>query len=106
MCIRDRAPIAAGQKLGTVTLRYGDIEYGTLDMVAGSSVERSEFLYTVQQIKHYWSLWWVKALLAAGVLLLAVLVFFLSVILPRRKARRRYSRAGGRRPASSYRGRR
>ena len=100
------APVAAGQKLGTVTLRYDGVEYGTLDMVAGSSVERSEFLYTVQQIKYYWSLWWVKALLAAGVVLLAVLVFLLAVVLPRRKARRRYSRAGGRRPASSYRGRR
>ena len=83
------------------------MEYGTLDMVAADSVERSEFLYTVQQIKHYWDQWWVKALagLAAGaVLVLAVLV---TVVLPRRKARRRYSRAGGgRRSGSNYRGRR
>ena len=100
------APVAAGQKLGTVTLRYNGVEYGTLDMVASNSVERSEFLYTVQQIKYYWSLWWVKALLATGAALLGGLALFLIVVLPRRKARRRYNRAGARRPAASYRGRR
>ena len=100
------APITAGDKLGTVTLEYDGQEYGTLDMVAGSSVDRSDFLYTVQQIQYYWSQWWVKAAVAAGVVLVLRLIFFLTVVLPRRKARRRYSRAGGRRPSSSYRGRR
>ena len=100
------APITAGDKLGTVTLEYDGQEYGTLDMVAGSSVDRSDFLYTVQQIQYYWSQWWVKAAVAAGVVLVLLLIFFLTVVLPRRKARRRYSRAGGRRPSSSYRGRR
>lgn len=100
------APVTAGDKLGTVTLEYNGQEYGTLEMVAGSDVERSDFLYAVQQIEYYWSLWWVKAAVAAGAVLILALVFFLSVVLPRRKARRRYSRAGGRRPSSSYRGRR
>lgn len=101
------APVAAGDKLGTITIRYDGVEYGTLDMVAADSVERSEFLYTVQQIKHYWDQWWVKALagLAAGAVL--VLTVLVTVVLPRRKARRRYSRAGGgRRSGSNYRGRR
>ena len=44
------APITAGQKLGTVTFIYQDTIYGTLDMVAMDSVERSDFLYTIQQI--------------------------------------------------------
>lgn len=101
------APVAAGDKLGTVTLTYQGTEYGTLDMVAADSVERSEFLYTVQQVEHYWDQWWVKALAglaAAAVLSLVVLV---TVVLPRRRVRRRYSRAGGgRRSGSHYRGRR
>lgn len=100
------APIAAGQKLGTVTLEYDGKEYGTLDMVAAYDVERSEFLYTVQQLQYYWSLWWVKALTAAGAVLILILTFFLVVVLPRRKARRRYSRAGAGRRSSNYRGRR
>lgn len=101
------APVTAGDKLGTVTLEYNGVEYGTLDMVAADSVSRSDFLYTVQQIQFYWSKWWVKALVIAGVMGIAAIVIFVAVVLPRRKARRRYSRAGGgRRHASNYRGRR
>ena len=101
------APVAAGQKLGTITLKYGGTTYGTLEMVAANSVARSDFLYTVQQIQYYWSLWWVKSLVFAGVALVMLLIIFVAVILPRRKARRRYSRAaGGRWPSSNYRGRR
>ncbi len=101
------APIAAGQKLGAVTLTYQGVEYGALDMVAMDSVERSEFLYTIQQVEYYWGQWWVKALVAAGVVAVVTLVVFVTVVLPKRKARRRYSRAGGgRRAGSNYRGRR
>ena len=101
------APVTAGDKLGTITIKYDGVEYGTLDMVAADSVARSNFLYTIQQVENYWSKWWVKAAVAAGGVLVLTLVFFLTVVLPKRKARRRYSRAGGgRRPSSNYRGRR
>ncbi|MCI8808052.1 MAG: D-alanyl-D-alanine carboxypeptidase [Oscillospiraceae bacterium] len=101
------APVAAGDKLGTITIKYDGVEYGTLDMVAMDNVARSDFLYTVQQIKFYWGKWWVKTAVAAGAVLAAALAVFVTVVLPRRKARRRYSRAGGgRRPTSNYRGRR
>lgn len=100
------APVTAGDKLGTITLEYNGVEYGTLDMVATDSVERSEFLYTVQQVEYYWDQWWVKALVAVGVVLILVLIVFVAVVLPKRRARRRYSRAGGGRRASNYRGRR
>ena len=101
------APIAAGDKLGTVTLEYQGETYGTLDMVAADSVERSEFLYTIQQIQYYWSQWWVKVLVILGSLGLLALVVLVTVVLLRRKARRRYSRTGGgRRSGYHYRGRR
>lgn len=101
------APVTAGDKLGTITLKYNGVSYGTLDMVAADSVARSDFLYVVQQIQYYWSQWWVKALAAAAVALIAALVVFVAVILPKRRARRRYHRAGGRRVGSGgYRGRR
>ena len=101
------APVTAGDKLGTITIKYDGVEYGTLDMVAADSVARSDFLYTIQQVENYWGKWWVKAAVAAGGVLVLTLVFFLTVVLPKRKARRRYSRAGGgRRPGSNYRGRR
>ncbi|MBD5119199.1 MAG: D-alanyl-D-alanine carboxypeptidase [Clostridiales bacterium] len=100
------APVAAGDKLGTITLQYDGVTYGTLDMVAMDSVERSNFLYTIQQIQEYWGKWWVKALAATGVVLALTLVFFLTVVLPKRKARRRYSRGSRRVGAGGYRGRR
>jgi len=101
------APVAAGDKLGTVTLKYNGVEYGTLDMVAVDSVARSDFLYAVHQIETYWAKWWVKALVALAVALILALVILFAVVLPKRRARRRYSRAGGgRRYTSNYRGRR
>ena len=103
------APVAAGQKLGTVTLKYNGVEYGTLDMVAAYNVERSDFLYTVQQIETYWAKWWVKAAVAAVAALVLFLVVYLSVIRPKKRRARRYSYSGGgggRRGSGSYRGRR
>lgn len=101
------APVTAGDKLGTITIEYDGVTYGTLDMVAVDSVERSNFLYTVQQIQEYWAKWWVKALVGTGVVLVLTLIFFLTVVRPKRKARKRYNRGGSRRVgAGGYRGRR
>ena len=99
------APVKAGDKLGTVTVTYRGEVYGTLDMVAADSVERSEFLYTVQQIQYYWDQWWVKALAGLAAAAVVTLVVLVAVVLPRRKYRRRYSRSGGSR-RYHYRGRR
>ena len=102
------APIAAGDKLGTVTLTYEGQEYGTLDMVAADSVARSEFLYTVQQIEIYWGKWWVKAAVIGGVALVLLLVLYIAVIRPKKRRAKRYSYSGGggRRGQPHYRGRR
>ena len=101
------APIAAGDKLGTVTLTYEGQEYGTLDMVAADSVARSEFLYTVQQIEIYWGKWWVKAAVIGGIALVLLLVLYIAVIRPKKRRAKRYSYSGGgRRGRPHYRGRR
>lgn len=39
------APVEEGQVLGTMTLSYEGTDYGSLDLVAVTSVERSELLY-------------------------------------------------------------
>ncbi len=103
------APITAGDKLGTVTLKYEGVEYGTLDMVAADSVARSDFLYTVQQIEIYWGKWWVKAAVIGGVVLILLLILYIAVLRPRRRRAKRYSYSGGGRRGSgrsNYRGRR
>ena len=95
------APIAAGQKLGTVTLTYQGTQYGTLDMVAVDGVERSEVLYNIEKAKEYWSKPWVKAVVIGGAALILLLILCTVVIRPKKRRSGRYS--GGR---SSYRGRR
>lgn len=101
------APVTAGDKLGTVTLVYNGVTYGTLDLVASDDVERSDFLYYKQLILDYWAKWWVKALALLAVVLILVIILLLAVVRPRRRrGGRRYSYSGGSRRSSNYRGRR
>lgn len=103
------APVTAGQELGTISLVYDGVTYGTLPMVAADSVVRSDFLYTVQVIQEYWSHWWVKALVILAVMLILALILYLALIRPRRRRggrRYSYSGSGRRRTTTTYRGRR
>ena len=97
------APIAAGEILGTVTLIYQGVEYGTLDMAAVDSVERSDFQHSIQQAKNLWSKWWVKSAVFGAAALVLLLVLYIAVVLPKRRRANRYSYSGGR--GSNYRGR-
>ena len=100
------APVTAGTKLGTVSLVYNGVNYGTLDLVASDDVARSDYLYYKAQAAVYWGYWWVKAL-AALALIFIILVILLIVVSVRRGSRRRYSYSGGgRRSSGSYRGNR
>ena len=93
------APVEAGQVMGTMTLFYEDEVYGTLDLVAVTSVERSDLLYKKEQFFAFWQSSGVKLVLAvtfmlAGIVILRLLVF--------RKKRR--PRAGAARSRGNYRG--
>lgn len=79
------APVEKGTKLGTVSVVYDDVNYGTLDLVAADSVARSDFQYYVKTVKDYLGMWWVRALLIVAVALILFLVVWLGVIRPRRK---------------------
>lgn len=68
------APVEAGQKLGTVTMTYNGQEYGTLDLVANSTVARSELLYRLDQIQRFFSQLWVRVVLIVLAVVLVVLV--------------------------------
>ena len=100
------APVTAGTKLGTVTIVYDGVTYGTLDMVASDDVERSDYLYYKSLAAQYWAMWWVKALVGLIVLLFIILILIIIFAMPRKRKNRRYSYSGGRRSSGSYRGRR
>ncbi len=95
------APVEAGQVLGTMTLLYNNEIYGTLDLVADTSVSRSELLYRIDQISSFFQQSGVKVALVA---VLAVVVLFLLRIFVFQKKRRYRSNSGGRR--GRYSGRR
>jgi len=99
------APVTKGQVVGSVSLVYNGVTYGTLDMVATDDVARSNFQYTLKVISDTWALWWVKLLVIAVVVFILLGIFYLLLIRPAQRGhRRKYSYTSSRR--SSYRGRR
>ncbi len=88
-----QAPVEAGQVLGTVTLRYGGRDYGTLNLVAANDVARSDLLYTIARVEAFFSQIWVRLAL----LVLVALIFFLALrrFLLRGSRRRGRARYGG-----------
>jgi serine-type D-Ala-D-Ala carboxypeptidase (penicillin-binding protein 5/6) len=70
------APVEAGQVLGTVTVTLDGDSYGTVDLVAVSSVSRSSFLATKHSINlflHSWQFMLIVTLIALGIIALIVL---------------------------------
>ena len=81
------APVEAGQVMGTMTLFYEDEVYGTLDLVAVTSVERSDLLYKKQQFFDFFQTTGVKLALSAALLLAAVVLLRLLAFPRRRRPR-------------------
>ena len=96
-----QAPVEEGEVLGTMSLYYEDELYGTLDLVAVTSVERSELLYKKAQFISFFQHTWVKLILAVIVLLVVIVALRLLVF----RRSRRYAGVGGRRSRrGNYRG--
>ena len=95
------APVEEGAVLGAMTLSYEGEVYGTLDLVAVNSVERSELLYKKQQFLNFFQNFWVQLILV--VVLLAVAVVLLRVFVFRRSRRYRAG-VGSSRHRGNYRG--
>lgn len=93
------APVEAGQVMGTMTLYYGDEVYGTLDLVAVTSVERSELLYKKQQFIEFFQNEGVRIILAVVLFLTAIVVLKLTLF-----RRRRRPKAGAAARRGNYKG--
>lgn len=66
------APIEAGDVLGTVTIIYAGEEYGTIDMVAVSSVEFSPFMAFVSSVNTILGNIYVRLLLLVALVLIVI----------------------------------
>jgi len=78
------APVEAGEVLGTMVLSYEGEEYGKLDLVAVTSVERSELLYKKQQFFDFFQTTGVKLIIGA-VAVVALLVALRLLVFRRRR---------------------
>ena len=94
------APVEAGEVLGTMKLSYEGEVYGTLDLVAVTSVERSELLYKKQQFLQFFQSSTVRLVLVVVLLLTAFLLLKFLVF----RKRRRYHAGAGAHRRGNYRG--
>ena len=85
-----KAPVAAGDVLGKLTVTYGDKSYD-LDLVAASDVSRSTVLYILDCITGFFTSTAFKIILAAIVALIIILVIY-TILINRRRAKRRRRR--------------
>ena len=97
------APIAEGDVLGTMTVSFDGVEYGTVDLIALNDVSSSWLLVKQREITEFLTQPWVKyAAAGAAVLLVGVTVLSLSA----KSRSRRYSGRRGRNYSyNGYRGR-
>ena len=96
-----QAPIEKGQVLGSIHITYEGRDYGSVDLVAATSLERSQFLYVLDRIQWLFSLLIVKLLLLVLVVALLVLIVRRTVFGQRRRKKGRNVKVYHR----SYRGR-
>lgn len=95
-----QAPVEEGQVLGTMTISYEEDVLGTMDLVACTSVERSEFLYQKERIEQFFKKSGTQIVLGSVILLAGIVCLRLLVF---RKRRRPYSSTGARKTGSQNR---
>ncbi|MBE7003862.1 MAG: D-alanyl-D-alanine carboxypeptidase [Ruminococcaceae bacterium] len=90
------APIAEGDVLGTITVSYGDIEYGTVNLLALNDVSASWLLTKQREVKEFLAQPWLKIAAAGlGVLVVGVVALRVaSLSRAKRYGRRHYNYTG------------
>ena len=97
------APIAAGDRLGEITISYGDTEYVTVPLLAVADVSASRFLSAKHAIGEFFSRPSIRIAAIALVVLVIALVLWFRLY----GRNRRYGKAGSKQyHHHSYRGRR
>lgn len=80
------APVTRGQKLGEITLSYGDRTFGTIPLVASYEVKRDETEHIAVGVKDFITQDWVKYTVAG--VLTAVVLYIVFVIFYNRRRRK------------------
>lgn len=83
------APVKAGDKIGTVTLKYANNELATVDLVAAETIDQSDLLVALDGIGRVVSNPWFIVCASLIVLLIIVYIIILTVYSKRRRNRRK-----------------
>lgn len=98
------APIAEGDELGSMTVSYDGVVYGTVPLIALNNVSASWVLTKEREVRIFLAQPWVKYAVFGSI---AFILFLIILIIVLGSRRRRYrGRRSGRRGYSGYRGRR
>ena len=81
------APVAVGDVLGTVTLKKDGVEYGTVNLVASTELERSNILYYLHLIRQFFSN--PIVLIISVVLVVLIIAYVIFMIWQNNRRRRR-----------------
>ena len=73
------APIQQGDVVGTVTLTIEGEQIGTVDLLAGSTVDRNQVLYTLARVKEFFSSTYFKVVVILTMIVVAVYLFLWAV---------------------------
>lgn len=83
------APVKAGDKIGTVTLRYANNELATVDLVAAETVDQSDLLVALDGIQRAVSSPWFIICAALVVILFIVYIIVATIYSKRRRNNRK-----------------
>lgn len=86
------APVVKGQIVGSLTAYVGDLEVGSVDLIAKNNVDRSMWLSLLAQITGIFTHPIVIALIVLAVLLVILYVILMAVHISRRNNRVRYKK--------------
>lgn len=81
------APIEKGQKLGSVSLSYEGTTYATVDLVAATSISRSDMLYALSFVQAFFSSFGFK--LFAFILLSIIIIYIIICTVSRKNYRQK-----------------
>lgn len=83
------APVAAGDKLGTVTYSYHGKKLASTELVALTGIERSQLLFFLDQFKNFLLSTTFRVIAAIVIILLVILLLIRAFFRRRRKRRRK-----------------
>lgn len=94
------APIEKGQEIGVVHLYFQGEEIGKVPLVASKTIERSQALYYLEQIKSFFNTFIFKFVLT---LVIILIVLYTALMIVRNRNRRRYQNRRRRPPQQQQR---